>query len=280
MALMAAHGIPLPADAGTTVPVFESLWCHIGDEQDVSADLSTLLRGDGRHRATLLDGCGERLAGPLRRARRGHRPAGGRRPRPRPARGAHPPRLPDRRHHPPRGDRPRTPPRPRAWRNAAMGYDEDGGLPTYTLSFGRPGRSRGPRHRSPHGHPRADPAARGRAARRRPPRARPLAAAARGGRDVRSTATASSSSGDQVEARRPPAGCEPRARASGRSGTASASGRPRSSNGCAGGRKDAARRGDDAPRPRPSRRATSSAIVAARSCGPRRCPATSRRRRG
>ncbi len=41
MALMCAHGIPLPADEGTAVPVFSSLWCHIGDEQDVAADLST-----------------------------------------------------------------------------------------------------------------------------------------------------------------------------------------------------------------------------------------------
>jgi DNA mismatch repair protein MutS2 len=41
MALMCAHGIPLPADEGTAVPVFSHLWCHIGDEQDVAADLST-----------------------------------------------------------------------------------------------------------------------------------------------------------------------------------------------------------------------------------------------
>jgi DNA mismatch repair protein MutS2 len=39
--------------------------------------------------------------------------------------------------------------------NAAMGYNEDRELPTYTLSFGRPGRSR--RSRSPPDrHPRAD----------------------------------------------------------------------------------------------------------------------------
>ncbi len=41
MALMCRHGIPLPADVGTTVPEFSGLWCHIGDEQDVAADLST-----------------------------------------------------------------------------------------------------------------------------------------------------------------------------------------------------------------------------------------------
>jgi DNA mismatch repair protein MutS2 len=41
MALMCARGIPLPADEGTAVPLFSRLWCHIGDEQDVAADLST-----------------------------------------------------------------------------------------------------------------------------------------------------------------------------------------------------------------------------------------------
>jgi len=41
MVLMSYHGIPLPADAGTTIPRLDNLWCHIGDEQDVTADLST-----------------------------------------------------------------------------------------------------------------------------------------------------------------------------------------------------------------------------------------------
>jgi len=41
MALMCRHGIPLPADEGTVMPLFTRLWCHIGDEQDVAADLST-----------------------------------------------------------------------------------------------------------------------------------------------------------------------------------------------------------------------------------------------
>ena len=39
--LMAYHGIPVAVADGTTVPAFDSLWCHIGDEQDVAADLST-----------------------------------------------------------------------------------------------------------------------------------------------------------------------------------------------------------------------------------------------
>jgi DNA mismatch repair protein MutS2 len=41
MVLMCSSGIPLPAEAGTVVPDFEHIWCHIGDEQDVGADLST-----------------------------------------------------------------------------------------------------------------------------------------------------------------------------------------------------------------------------------------------
>lgn len=54
MALMCAHGIPLPADEGTAVPVFSHLWCHIGDEQDVAADLSTF-SGAMAATARLLD---------------------------------------------------------------------------------------------------------------------------------------------------------------------------------------------------------------------------------
>ncbi|HSO22753.1 MAG TPA: Smr/MutS family protein [Chondromyces sp.] len=41
MALMALHGIPLPVAEGTRLPAFSRLWTHIGDEQDVAADLST-----------------------------------------------------------------------------------------------------------------------------------------------------------------------------------------------------------------------------------------------
>jgi len=140
MALMAAHGIPLPADDGTSVPVFESLWCHIGDEQDVSADLSSF---SGAMTATrsLLDACGdgslvlydELGAGtdPLEGAALGlalleeltqrgcftvattHLAAIALN-----TTGA------------------------AGMANAAMGYDEGRELPTYTLSFGHPGRSR------------------------------------------------------------------------------------------------------------------------------------------
>jgi len=41
MFLMCSRGIPLPVEEGTAVPHFHRLWCHIGDEQDVAADLST-----------------------------------------------------------------------------------------------------------------------------------------------------------------------------------------------------------------------------------------------
>jgi DNA mismatch repair protein MutS2 len=41
MVLMCARGIPLPVEEGTVIPRFKRIWCHIGDEQDVAADLST-----------------------------------------------------------------------------------------------------------------------------------------------------------------------------------------------------------------------------------------------
>jgi DNA mismatch repair protein MutS2 len=41
MFLMCGRGIPLPVEEGTAIPHFDRLWCHIGDEQDVAADLST-----------------------------------------------------------------------------------------------------------------------------------------------------------------------------------------------------------------------------------------------
>lgn len=140
MTLMAAHGIPLPADAGTTMPAFATLWCHIGDEQDVSADLSSFSGAMTATRA-LLDRCGEGSlvlydelgAGtdPLEGAalglalleeltRRGcvtvattHLAAIA-----------------------------LNTTEAEGMANASMGYDEDRERPTYALSFGRPGRSR------------------------------------------------------------------------------------------------------------------------------------------
>ncbi|MCP4896529.1 MAG: hypothetical protein GY906_06090 [bacterium] len=41
MVIMAHMGIPLPVDEGTSIPLIDNLWCHIGDEQSVSDDLST-----------------------------------------------------------------------------------------------------------------------------------------------------------------------------------------------------------------------------------------------
>ncbi len=63
MVLMCYHGIPLPVDAGTTIPEIDDLWCHVGDEQDVTADLSTFsgamaatarLLGDAAERTLVL----------------------------------------------------------------------------------------------------------------------------------------------------------------------------------------------------------------------------------
>jgi DNA mismatch repair protein MutS2 len=56
--LMAAHGIPVPVADGTSLPSFERLWCHIGDEQDVAADLSTF-SGAMAATAELLDTASE-----------------------------------------------------------------------------------------------------------------------------------------------------------------------------------------------------------------------------
>jgi DNA mismatch repair protein MutS2 len=140
MTLMAAHGIPLPVDDGTVVPAFDRIWCHIGDEQDVSADLSSfsgamaatrdLLSESGHGSLVLYDELGAGTD-PLEGAALG---------------------LALLEELTQRGcvtvatthlasialnatavD---------GMANAAMGYDERRELPTYTLSFGRPGRSR------------------------------------------------------------------------------------------------------------------------------------------
>ena len=57
LVLMCACGIPLPADEGTVIPDFDHVWCHIGDEQDVGADLSTF-SGAMAATARLLDEAG------------------------------------------------------------------------------------------------------------------------------------------------------------------------------------------------------------------------------
>jgi DNA mismatch repair protein MutS2 len=52
-ALMAQVGIPVLAEEGSTLPPFSRLWCHLGDEQSLFADLSTFT-GAMRATASLL----------------------------------------------------------------------------------------------------------------------------------------------------------------------------------------------------------------------------------
>jgi DNA mismatch repair protein MutS2 len=59
MVMMCSYGIPLPADEGTVIPEFDHIWCHIGDEQDVGADLSTF-SGTMAATARLLEEAGPR----------------------------------------------------------------------------------------------------------------------------------------------------------------------------------------------------------------------------
>jgi len=141
MVLMAYHGIPIPAAEGTRIPVIDRLWCHVGDEQDVAHDLSTfsaamaataeLLAGGGGRTLVLYDELGAGTD-PLEGAalgtalleeltRRGgitiattHLAAISQ------AVAGH-----------------------EGMENAAMGYDESSGRPTYRIVVGRPGRSRG-----------------------------------------------------------------------------------------------------------------------------------------
>lgn len=141
MVLLAFHGVPLPVDEGSAVPAYDHVWCHIGDEQDVAADLSTfsgamaataeLLQRSGARSLVLYDELGAGTD-PLEGAalgcavleeltRRGcltiattHLAAI--------AMSAT------------SGD---------GMDNGAMEFDEAAGRPTYRLRIGRPGRSRG-----------------------------------------------------------------------------------------------------------------------------------------
>jgi DNA mismatch repair protein MutS2 len=138
--LMAAHGIPVPLAEGSTIPWFGHLWCHIGDEQDVAADLSTfsaamtaaarMLRDAGADSLVLYDELGSGTD-PLEGAALGC---------------ALLEELARRRATTiatthlaaialAAGEAD-------GMDNAAMEYDEDRQRPTYTLRVGRPGRSR------------------------------------------------------------------------------------------------------------------------------------------
>jgi DNA mismatch repair protein MutS2 len=140
MVLMAYHGVPLPVEEGTSIPWFDSIWCHIGDEQSVADDLSTF-SGTMASTAVLLADADEQTLVLFDELGAGTDPLEG---------GALGLALLEDLN------------RRRCFTvatthlvgialsaestdgmdNAAMEYDEARGRPTYTLRFGRPGRSR------------------------------------------------------------------------------------------------------------------------------------------
>jgi DNA mismatch repair protein MutS2 len=141
MVLLCYHGVPLPVEQGSVIPWFDHLWCRIGDDQDVAADLSTfsgamhataeLLRCAGPASLVLYDELGNGTD-PLEGAALGcalleelnrrvsltitstHLAAIA-----------------------------MTASSVEGMDNAAMEFDESTGRPTFTLRVGRPGRSRG-----------------------------------------------------------------------------------------------------------------------------------------
>jgi len=141
MVLMASWGIPLPAADGTALPEVSDVWCHIGDEQDVSADLSTF-SGAMAATAGLLASASDRTLVLYDELGAGTDPLEGA------ALGcALLEELVERdctvlatTHLAAIAMSATTTP---GMDNAAMEYDEVAGGPTYRLRVGRPGRSRG-----------------------------------------------------------------------------------------------------------------------------------------
>ena len=141
MVLMAMHGIPLPVDEGTSIPAFRRVWCHIGDEQNVSADLSTFSGAMAATAALVAEAADDTLVlydelgtgtDPLEGAALAT---------------ALLEELTSRRcltvaatHLAAVGLHAQT---VAGMENGAMEYDERGRAPTYRLTLGRPGRSRG-----------------------------------------------------------------------------------------------------------------------------------------
>ena len=140
-ALMAQAGIPVLAEIGSGLPAFGKLWCHLGDEQDLFSDLSTFT-GAMRATAALLAEADADTLVLYDELGSGTDPEEG---------AALAAALLE------------ELARRRCWTlatahlitvaahledvpgalNAAMGYDEASGRPTYRLHLGTPGRSRG-----------------------------------------------------------------------------------------------------------------------------------------